>query len=36
MSENQNEHFTTEGSPRWLGMAVVGLAILSAVGVGMA
>jgi small-conductance mechanosensitive channel len=27
---------TTEGSPRWMGLAVVGLAILSLVGVGMA
>ena len=27
---------TTEGAPRWMGLAVVGLAILSLVGVGMA
>jgi hypothetical protein len=36
MLEQENEHVTTEGSPRWMGIAVVGLAILSAVGVGLA
>lgn len=33
---DSNEQMTTEGSPRWMGIAVVGLAILSLVGVGMA
>src|SRR5271165_4790204 len=36
MLEQQNDQMTTEGSPRWMGIAVVGLAILSAIGVGMA
>ena len=36
MLEQPNDQITTEGSPRWMGIAVVGLAILSAVGVGMA
>ena len=36
MDEQANYHETTEGSPRWMGMAVVGLAILSLVGVGLA
>ena len=31
-----NDQGTTEGSPRWMGIAVVGLAILSLVGVGLA
>jgi septal ring factor EnvC (AmiA/AmiB activator) len=35
MSDEQN-NFQTEGSPRWMGLAVVGLAVLSLVGVGMA
>ena len=35
MSDEQN-NFQSEGSPRWMGLAVVGLAILSLVGVGMA
>ena len=34
--EQDNYQATTEGSPRWMGLAVVGLAILSLVGVGMA
>ena len=36
MDENMNYQETTEGSPRWMGIAVVGLAILSLVGVGLA
>ena len=36
MLEQPNDQITTEGSPRWMGIAVVGLAILSLVGVGMA
>src|SRR6202162_4308767 len=36
MYEETNEQGTTEGSPRWMGIAVVGLAILSLVGVGLA
>ena len=37
MEDQSNYHeTTTEGSPRWMGIAVVGLAILSLVGVGMA
>jgi hypothetical protein len=36
MLEQENGQMTAEGSPRWMGLAVVGLAILSAVGVGMA
>ena len=37
MSEEQ-ENFqpTTEGSPRWMGLAIVGLAVLSLIGVGLA
>ncbi len=35
MLEQENGQMT-EGSPRWMGIAVVGLAILSVVGVGMA
>ena len=37
MSEGQdNFQQTTEGAPRWMGIAVVALAVLSMVGVGMA
>jgi len=36
MDEQANYQGTTEGSPRWMGIAVVGLAILSLVGVGLA
>jgi chromosome segregation ATPase len=36
MYEETNNQGTTEGSPRWMGIAVVGLAILSLVGVGLA
>lgn len=36
MDEQANYQGMTEGSPRWMGIAVVGLAILSIVGVGMA
>jgi hypothetical protein len=36
MDEQANYQGTSEGSPRWMGMAVVGLAILSLVGVGLA
>ena len=36
MVEQTNDQGTTEGSPRWMGIAVVGLAILSLVGVGLA
>lgn len=34
--EQENYQATTEGIPRWMGLAVVGLAVLSLVGVGMA
>jgi small-conductance mechanosensitive channel len=34
--ERENDQAMTEGAPRWMGLAVVGLAILSLVGVGMA
>jgi hypothetical protein len=34
--DEQTNYQMTEGSPRWMGIAVVGLAILSLVGVGMA
>jgi len=34
--QETNYQETTEGAPRWMGMAVVGLAILSLVGVGLA
>src|SRR6266481_2826404 len=34
--QEPNYQETTEGTPRWMGMAVVGLAILSLVGVGLA
>lgn len=36
MDEQANYQGTSEGSPRWMGIAVVALAILSIVGVGMA
>lgn len=36
MLEQANEQGTSEGSPRWMGIAVVGLAVLSLVGVGLA
>jgi len=36
MLEQENGQMTSEGSPRWMGLAVVGLAILSVVGVGLA
>ena len=36
MDENTNYQEPTEGSPRWMGIAVVALAILSLVGVGLA
>src|SRR5260221_9391388 len=36
MDEQTNYQESTEGSPRWMGIAVVGLAILSLVGVGLA
>jgi hypothetical protein len=36
MEDQAKYQGTTEGTPRWMGMAVVGLAILSLVGVGLA
>jgi type II secretory pathway pseudopilin PulG len=36
MEDHSNYQETTEGSPRWMGIAVVALAILSLVGVGLA
>ena len=36
LGEHDNMQPATEGAPRWLGLAVVGLAVLSLVGVGMA
>jgi chromosome segregation ATPase len=36
MDEQANYQAMSEGSPRWMGIAVVGLAILSLVGVGLA
>jgi chromosome segregation ATPase len=36
MSEGQEYHHMTEGAPRWMGIAVVALAVLAIVGVGMA
>jgi len=36
MDEQANYQGTTQGSPRWMGIAVVGLAILSIAGVGLA
>jgi chromosome segregation ATPase len=34
--ERENSHLVTERSPRWVGLAVIGLAIVSLVGVGLA
>ena len=34
--ERENYQTTTEGTPRWMGLAVVGLAVLSLAGIGMA
>jgi hypothetical protein len=34
--EHDNNQMTTEGAPRWMGLAVVALGILSLVGIGMA
>jgi chromosome segregation ATPase len=34
--ERENFQSATEGAPRWMGLAVVGLAVLSLIGVGMA
>ena len=34
--ERENFQSTTEGSPRWMGLAMVGLAVLSLIGVGLA
>jgi small-conductance mechanosensitive channel len=36
IGEHDNMQPATEGAPRWMGLAVVGLAVLSLVGVGMA
>ncbi len=36
MLDQMNDQGTSEGSPRWMGIAVVGLAILSLIGVGLA
>ena len=36
LGEHDNMQPATEGTPRWMGLAVVGLAVLSLVGVGMA
>jgi septal ring factor EnvC (AmiA/AmiB activator) len=36
LEERDNNQTMTEGTPRWMGMAIVALAILSMVGVGMA
>jgi septal ring factor EnvC (AmiA/AmiB activator) len=36
LEERDNQQTVTEGTPRWMGMAIVALAILSIVGVGMA
>ena len=36
LGEHDNMQPATEGAPRWMGLAVVGLAVLSLVGVGMA
>jgi chromosome segregation ATPase len=36
IGDQENFQATTEGAPRWMGLAVVGLAVLSLVGVGMA
>src|SRR3984893_9242404 len=36
LGEHDNMQPATEGAPRWMGLAVVGLAVLSLIGVGMA
>jgi small-conductance mechanosensitive channel len=36
IEERDNFQTATEGAPRWMGLAVVGLAVLSLIGVGMA
>ena len=36
IEERDNFQSATEGAPRWMGLAVVGLAVLSLIGVGMA
>jgi len=36
IGDQENYQATTEGTPRWMGLAVVGLAVLSLVGIGMA
>ncbi len=36
LGEHDNMQPATESAPRWMGLAVVGLAVLSLVGVGMA
>ena len=36
IGDQENYQATTEGTPRWMGLAVVGLAVLSMVGIGMA
>ncbi len=36
IGDQENYQATTDGTPRWMGLAVVGLAVLSLVGVGMA
>jgi hypothetical protein len=36
LEQQENFQSTTEGAPRWMGLAVIGLAVLSLVGVGMA
>jgi hypothetical protein len=36
MLEQQNDQVTSEGSPRWMGIAVVALAVLSLAGLGLA
>src|SRR5260370_20950553 len=36
IEERDNHQPATEGEPRWMGLAVVGLAVLSLIGVGMA
>jgi small-conductance mechanosensitive channel len=36
IGEHDNMQSATEGAPRWMGLAVVGLAVLSLVGIGMA
>jgi chromosome segregation ATPase len=36
LEQQENFQSTTEGAPRWMGLAVIGLAVLSLIGVGMA